>query len=175
MKLFKAYDSSHRKILYIDSLQLDIMVHSSLALSFFILLKSIQIGYYGESRSRLTYCANIIMCFVFVVIVGLLIVGMMYVLIDSAISKEDVYITTASPSCLRDFNAMAMSLIIIVVIRAKNRTFVSQLLEKYGYQICFGYVLSWYSYFFDDIQFSRGILFDDDCFLSILVHAINGS
>lgn len=166
-RLYSIYDDLFNKTLYIDSLRLDIMVHSALALSFFILFNCIKIVYNnngnqgGENERKSGRNFNLFCIlassFLFVAIVFAFIVSLVYLLISSIISTENFNVASSSSTCGGDFINLVMSLVLVIIIRQKNRAHVLALINR---SMCLSSVLNHMlmglSYFFEEIQQVKG-------------------
>jgi hypothetical protein len=150
VRLYAVYEDPYHQTLFIDSLRLDLVVHTSLALSFFILLSCIKIVYQAEGHSRVFVYMILLACFLFVVFVLLFIASLIYTLIDSILSSETVLVVSSSSTCLGDFCNLVACLLIIIVIREKNRSYVKSIIDNSRYLSC------WYSYCFEDTHYARG-------------------
>lgn len=129
-ELYRASGESKSRTLYLDSLRLDVMVHSSLALSFFILFSGIKLVQYEGRNGHFLHNFTLSVCivFTFLVLGGILL--MLYTLVGSFLSKQDVTVVSSSSTWLADIGNCVCCIVVVVIIRAKNRAFVKDTVEN---------------------------------------------
>lgn len=159
--LYGAYGNpSQYKTLYMDSLQLDILIHSSLAMSFFVLLNCIMLVHYcgdGSSNSRALYYVILITCFLCIVFVKIVIGFVTYMLFISIASTTSVHIASSSSTCIGDMNNLVVCLMIVITIREKNRSYIAATMEQSQFLAwCMSSITQCYSFFFTENMFCRG-------------------
>lgn len=153
--LYTSQDDPYDRTIYIDSLRLDLLVHTTLALSFFVLFSCIKIIFYVEmSKNSRTVC-NLIMwaCFIFVAVVFVFVTSWIYLLIDLILSTQDYNVMSSSSTCVGDAINILLCVLMIIVIREKNRVIVMAVVEQSPCLSCFAASLQkWYSNCFDEVK-----------------------
>jgi hypothetical protein len=155
--LHAAVDDPSDKRLYIDSLRLDIVVNASLALSFFILFSCVKIVYYGDGNNRVVYFVIVSSCVVMASAVLVCIISMLYLLIDSITSPDTVAVVASNATCTGDLSNILVCLLVIIIIREKNRSHVARVVERSRcLSYCKSFIEEQYSYFVREVTQTRG-------------------